>query len=61
MFEMLGKGLEDFDLDKLLDSEPVLVWQPFLKDSWDRNVTLSWTEKQEVNHLSVVFNTFNDV
>jgi hypothetical protein len=38
-----------------------LVWQPFLKDSWDRNVTLSWTEKQEVNHLSVVFNTFNDV
>jgi len=61
MFKMLSKWLEDFDFDKFLDGEPVLIWQPFLKNSWYWNITLSWAEQKEINHLSVVLNTFDDI
>ena len=61
MFKVLGEGLENFNFNKLLNSKPVLIRQPFLQHSWNWNVALSWAEEQEIYHLSVVLNSLDDV
>lgn len=58
-FQVSGKLVKAFELNKLLDMEPSNIWKPLLEVAWVWNVSSDWSLEQEVHLLLVVLNLDN--